>query len=101
MAAQSPLLYLLGQNMYPTGVLGSVFLEANPKSVLVFLSYYSLTSVTNVTLFLLWGDIVFKVNLDDAVKSIHCAEVCSSWNFSINSWMLFQYINHNALSNTL
>jgi hypothetical protein len=45
--------------------------------------------------------IVFKMNLIDAVKSIHCAEVCSSWNFSINSLMLFQYIYHSALNNTL
>jgi hypothetical protein len=31
------------------------------------------------------------------VKSIHCPEVCASWDFSINSWMLFQYINRSRL----
>jgi len=54
-----------------------------------------------VTLFPLGRDTVLTVSLGNKVKSIHCLEVCSSWNLAMNSCMLFQYINYSALSNTL
>jgi len=54
-----------------------------------------------VTLFPLGRDTVLTMSLGNTVKSIHCLEVCSSFNLSINSFILFQYINYSALSNTL
>ena len=54
-----------------------------------------------MTLFPLRNNIVFKLTLDDTVKSIHCPEVRSSWNFFINFWMLFQYVNRSPLRYTL
>ena len=54
-----------------------------------------------MTLFPLGRDTVLTVSLGNKVKSIHCLEVCSSWNLAMNSCMLFQYINHSAFSNML
>jgi len=59
------------------------------------------TNGTEENIFPKWSNTDFKLALDDTVKSIHCPEVRSSWNFFINSWMLFQYINQIPLSNTL
>ena len=61
----------------------------------------SLTSGTEFTLFPKWSKTVIGLTLDDTVKSIHCLEACSSWNFSINSLVLFQYNNRSPLSNML
>jgi hypothetical protein len=48
-------------------------------------------SETEWNLFPLWSNTAFTLTLQESVKSLHCPEVCSSYNSSINAWMLFQY----------
>jgi hypothetical protein len=44
-----------------------------------------------ISLFLLSSNTAFRLPLDESVKILHCPDVCSSCNSSINTWMLFQY----------
>ena len=51
-------------------------------------------------LFTLWSNTAFKLTLDVSVKRLHCSEVCSSCNSSLNSWMLIQ-LTRSPSSNML
>ena len=42
-------------------------------------------------LFPLWSNTAFRLTKDESVNSLHCSEVCSSCNYSFNSWMLLQH----------
>jgi len=54
------------------------------------------TNGTEENLFPLQSNIAFTQIINETKKSFNCLEVCSSCKFSINFWMLFQYINQNA-----